>query len=94
LRREFAEEVAMEFDSLQLMIILLQQSMFLFWPRIKLTFFHIGMIYHLNGCRCTEKHVKQQLEHVLIDPKALSEDHCSNLLWKYTQTQIVNKRIV
>lgn len=95
LRREFSEEGAMEFDSLQLINNLTTTvNVPVMASNQSYTFFHIGMIYQLNGCRCTEKLVKQELKHIWIDPKALSEDNCSNLLWKYMQTQMVNKRIV
>lgn len=89
LRREFAEEVAMEFDSLQLIDNLTAKI------NISLTsfnesheFFHIGMIYRVSGCRSIREQALQELQHIWIDPKTLSKDQCSSLLWKYKQIHI------
>lgn len=96
LRRELAEEVAMEFDSLQLINNL---TAVVNVPATSsnqaYTFFHVGMIYQLDGCRLsTDKQTIQELQHIWIDPKTLFEDQCSSLLWKYKQTQMDKKQIV
>lgn len=89
LRREFAEEVAMEFDSLQLIDNLTARINV---PATSSSeayeFFHIGMIYRIDGCRSTREQVLQELQHTWIDPKTLSKNQCSSLLWKYKQTHI------
>jgi 8-oxo-dGTP pyrophosphatase MutT (NUDIX family) len=89
LRREFVEEVAMEFDSLQLkdnLTVMVDVPTISFNPAY--TFFHLGMIYRIGGCRPTEKKVLQELQHIWIDPTILSKDQCSNLLWEYKQRHI------
>ena len=84
LRREFVEEVAMEFDSLQLIDNLnATVDVPSTFSNHAYTFFHVGMIYHLNGCRSTEKQTVQKLQHIWVDLKTLSKDQCSNLLWEY-----------
>lgn len=89
LRREFVEEVSMEFDSLRLIDNLT--------VRINVPadssseayeFFHIGMIYRIDGCRSTREQVQQELNYIWIDPQTLSKDQCSCLLWEYRQTCI------
>lgn len=83
LRREFVEEVGMEFDSIQLIDNLT--------ATVEATsrssgepyaFFQIGMIYQVTGCRLIQE-AKGELQHFWIDPKALSEGECSKLLWKW-----------
>jgi hypothetical protein len=54
-------------------------------------FFHMGMIYQLKGCRPISDPALQELQHVWIDPQTLSEDQCSNLLWKYRLMQTDKK---
>lgn len=84
LRREFAEEVAMEFDSCKLLENL---TVMVDVPRTPLneqyTFYQIGMIYKVNGCRLIKDHKHGDLQHVWIDLMTLSEEQCSKLLWKY-----------
>lgn len=86
LRREFAEEVAMGFDSLKLIVNL---TTVVTVPSAgsnpSNVMFHIGMIYKVNGSRLLEKQ-HTEFQPVWIDPKNLSEEHCSNLLWKYVQS--------
>lgn len=83
LRREFLEEVAMEFDTMHLIdnlsttIQIMQTT-----SNSPYTFHHIGMIYRLEGCRLINNQVGD-LQHRWINPKDLSEDKCSALLWKY-----------
>jgi mutator protein MutT len=87
LRREFAEEVAMEFDSFKLLENL---TAMIDVPRTasneSYTFYQIGMIYRINGCRLIKDHKHGDLQHVWIDLMTLSEDQCSKLLWKYRMT--------
>lgn len=83
LRREFFEEVAMEFDSMHLIdnlsttIQVMQTA-----SNPPYTFHHIGMIYRLEGCRLINNQVGD-LQHSWVNLKDLSEDECSALLWKY-----------
>ncbi len=88
LRREFVEEVAMEFDSLQLIDNLtdtvdVQGNSF----REPYSFYQIGMIYRLDGCRLLNNQERGDLEHLWVDLNVLSEGDCSKLLWKYRMTQ-------
>ena len=86
LRRELTEEVAMEFDSLQLIDNLTVTVDVPATPSNQsYTFFHVGMIYRLDGCRSIGEQAIQELQHIWIDPKTLFKDQCSNLLWKYKQ---------
>lgn len=87
LRREFAEEVGMEFDSMQLIDNLtatvevpgtLSSESY--------RFFQVGMIYQVNGCRLI-KDEKGDLEYFWADLMALSEGECSKLMWKWRVTQ-------
>lgn len=92
LRRELFEEVAMEFDSLQLIdnltaTIDIPSTSF----NQAYTFFHMGMIYQLKGCRSTSKTYLQELQHFWVDPQTLSKTHCSSLLWKYRLMQTEKK---
>jgi len=89
LRREFVEEVAMEFDSLQLIDNLTARiNIPGAFPNDSYVFFHVGMIYKINGCRSIAEHALQELQHIWIDPKTLSKDQCSSLLWKYKQIHV------
>ncbi len=89
MRREFAEEVAMEFDSMQLIDNL---TVTVDIPGTSsnqaYTFFHMGMIYQLKGCRSINEPDLQELQHIWVDPRTLSKVQCSSLLWKYKQTYI------
>jgi mutator protein MutT len=88
LRREFVEEVAMEFDSMQLIDNL---TATVDVPEISsneaYSFYQIGMIYQLDGCRFLNNQEHGDLEHLWTDLKTLSADECSKLLWKYRMTQ-------
>lgn len=89
LRREFAEEVAMEFDSLLLLNNLTAKvDVPAIFPNDAYLFFHIGMIYKINGFRLIEEQSLRELQSIWIDPKTLTEDQCSSLLWKYKQKYI------
>lgn len=90
LSRELAEEVAMEFDSLQLIdnltsTIEIPASS----SRGPYTFYQIGMIYRIHCCRLI-KHQEGggELEHCWINVNELAEEECSKLLWKY-RTRLV-----
>lgn len=83
LRRELVEEVAMEFDSLQLIDNLTAVVNVPSTSSIEsYTFFHIGMIYRLDGFRSIGEQ-DTELQHSWIDPKILSKNQCSNFLWEY-----------
>lgn len=89
LRREFVEEVSMEFDSLQLIDNLTARiNVPAALPNDSYVFFHLGMIYRIDGCRSIREQALQELQHIWIDPKTLAQDQCSSLLWKYKQTHI------
>lgn len=89
MRREFAEEVAMEFDSMQLIDNLTATVDVPSTPfNEPYLFYQIGMIYQVNGCRSTNEPRLQELEHIWINPQTLSKDQCSSLLWEYKQTYI------
>lgn len=84
LRREFLEEVAMEFDSMNLIdnlsaTIQVAQTA----SKSSYTFHQIGMIYRVEGCRLINKTQVGDLEHSWMDLKGLFEEECSALLWKY-----------
>jgi ADP-ribose pyrophosphatase YjhB (NUDIX family) len=88
IRREFIEEIAMEFDSLQL-IVNLTATVEVSETSLKkpYIFFQIGMIYRVYGCRLIEEEKAGELPYFWIDLKALSEGDCSKLLWKYRLMQ-------
>lgn len=72
LRRELFEEVAMEFDSLQLIDNL---TATIDIPSTSsnqaYTFFHMGMIYQLKGCRSTSEPALQELPHIFAETMPL-----------------------
>ncbi len=84
LRREFAEEVAMEFDSVQLIDNL---TAIVDVPRTSsqepYMFYQIGMIYRVHGCRLLKHGKPGDLQLVWVDLRALSEGECSKLFWNY-----------
>ncbi len=80
LRREFAEEVAMEFDALHLIDNLTATA-------DVDSFYQIGMIYQVKGCRPINEDKGGDLQHVWADLMALSEGECSKLLWKWRVMQ-------
>lgn len=88
LRREFVEEVAMEFDSLQLIdnltatVNILKTS-----SNEPYSFYQIGMIYRVNGCRLIKNEKPGDLQYMWTDLMKLREEECSKLLWKYRMTQ-------
>ncbi len=83
MRREFAEEVAMEFDSMQLIDNLTATvdvpSTSFNEPYL---FYQIGMIYQLKGCRLI-KDERGILQHKWIDLTEFCEGECSKILWKW-----------
>lgn len=90
LRREFAEEVSMTFDSFKLLDNLTSTLQV---PEIKekepYLFYQIGMIYKIIGIQpITES--TSELSHNWYDPKTLSEEQCSRLLWEYIKKHISN----
>lgn len=89
LAREFAEEVAMEFESLQLIDNL---TATVDVPKISsqepYLLYQIGMIYRVHGCRLTKEHKQGDLQHVWIGLMELTEAECSKLLWKWWMTQM------
>ena len=88
MRREFAEEVAMEFDSLQLIDNLTATVDVPSTPSNEpYLFYQIGMIYRVNGCRSIKDEKLGDLQHVWVDLMALSEGECSKLLWKWRMMQ-------
>lgn len=84
LRREFLEEVGMEFTSMD-------------WignftatvdvpgtdVREPYHFFQIGLIYRVEGYQAAKTPPTEELENHWIDLKSIPEDHCSALLGKY-----------
>lgn len=86
LRREFSEEVGMEFDSLQLIDNLTATVDVSRTPAGETyLFYQIGMIYRVHGCRLIEDKQPGDLPYIWIDPKTLSEERCSPLLWKFVR---------
>lgn len=88
MRREFAEEVAMEFDSVELIdnltaIVDVPNTPF----NEPYLFYQIGMIYQVNGCGLIKDKKQGDLQHIWIDLTALSEGGCSKLLWKWRMAQ-------
>ncbi len=84
LRREFMEEVAMEFDSLELIDNLTATiNVPATQSKEPYTFFQVGMIYKVDDCRITSD--QQELQYLWVEPKTLSKNQCSALLWKYLQ---------
>lgn len=90
LRREFAEEVSMTFDSYKLLDNLTSTLQV---PEIKekepYLFYQIGMIYQIIGIQAIAESTSE-LSHNWYDPKTLSEDQCSRLLWQYIKKHISN----
>lgn len=97
LRREFVEEVAMEFDSMQLIDNLTATIDVPSTPSNEPYVFHqIGMIYRVNGCRVIKDEQQGDLQHVWIEPEVLSHEKCSLLLWKFLKSNALilsNKEI-
>jgi 8-oxo-dGTP pyrophosphatase MutT (NUDIX family) len=88
LQREFAEEVGMKFDSMQLIANL---TATIDVPKSEFneayTFYQIGMIYRVNGCLRINQETQGELQHFWINPLALSEIEVSRLLWQWIQMQ-------
>lgn len=91
LRREFAEEVAMAFDSLTLLdnstvtIDVSKTS-----SHEQYTFYQIGMIYRVKGLQPLKNEEQGELQYIWIDPKTLSEERCSSLLWQFVKDHLPN----
>jgi len=86
LRREFAEEVAMTFDSLTLLDNL---TTLIDVPKNSAnepyTFHQIGMIYQVKGLHPLKSEAAAEFQPIWIDPKTLSEEMCSSLLWQFVK---------
>lgn len=84
LRREFAEEVGMEFGSTQLIDNLTATVDVPKTPSSeRYLFYQIGMIYQVHGYRLIKDKKQGDLEYIWVDLRVLSEGECSKLLWKY-----------
>jgi len=84
LRRELAEEVAMEFDSFRLIdnlttIVDVSGTS----SATPYSLYQIGMIYRVEGYRFSNSQKHGELEHFWVDLNQLSELECSKLLWAY-----------
>jgi len=91
LRREFAEEVEMEFDSIQLIDNLTATVDVPKTPSSEpYLFFQIGMIYRVNGCRWIKDEKQGDLQRVWIEPEDLSQEKCSLLLWQFVKNHLPN----
>jgi 8-oxo-dGTP pyrophosphatase MutT (NUDIX family) len=83
LRREFAEEVAMEFASMDLIGNLTATIDVSGTPDYEpYAFYQIGMIYRVNGCRLINDN-EGEFQHFWVDAATLTEGECSKLLWKW-----------
>lgn len=84
LRREFMEELEMEFDDCELMhnltATLAVSETSSGGPYL---FYQIGMIYRVSSCRQIKDGKLGELEHAWVDLTTLAEGECSALLWKY-----------
>lgn len=86
LRREFDEEVRMEFDSIQLIDNLTATIDVLETPSTEpYLFFQIGMIYRVNGSRLIKDENPGELESFWVEPEELSPENCSLLLWQFAE---------
>lgn len=81
LRREFKEEVGMEFDHFRL---LTNITATFDVPKTNTnepyTFFHIGLIYEVTGLK---KVCEGEFEENWIHPSSVKEEDVSKLLWKF-----------
>ncbi len=84
LRREWAEEVGMIFDSLKLIDNLTATiDISRAPPNETYTFYQIGMIYRIHDCQLIQDQAHGDLPYLWTDLRTLSEEQCSKLLWKY-----------
>jgi ribosomal protein S18 acetylase RimI-like enzyme/8-oxo-dGTP pyrophosphatase MutT (NUDIX family) len=84
LRREFAEEVGMKFESMQLIDNLTATVDVPKNPsKEPYLFYQIGMIYRVNGCRLIKDEMQGDLRYFWVDPMTLSEEESSKLLWEW-----------
>ncbi len=91
LRREFVEEVAMEFDSMHLIDNLTATIDVPSSPSNEPYVFHqIGMMYRVNGYRLIKNAQQGDLQHVWIEPEALSSEKCSQLIWKLLKSNALS----
>lgn len=88
LRREFVEELAMGFDSLQLIDNLTATVEVAGSPiNEPYIFYQIGMIYKVEGLHPL-KDQRGDLQHNWIDPAKLSKEKCSLLLWQFLKDHL------
>lgn len=80
LRREFFEEIAVEFDSFKLLDNLTAATHIS--SSDPYIFYQIGLIYQITDYRFLHGQ-KPEFEPVWMDLNTLSENQCSPLLWKY-----------
>jgi ribosomal protein S18 acetylase RimI-like enzyme len=89
--REFVEEVAMAFDSL---ILLDNLTVTIDVSKTSLheqyTFYQIGMIYRVEGLQSLKNEEQGELQYIWVDPKTLSEERCSSLLWQFVKNHLPN----
>ena len=89
LRREFSEEVGMEFDSIQLIDNLTATVDVHKTPSSEpYLFFQIGMIYRVNDCRWIKDEKQGDLHRIWIEPNGLSQEKCSSLLWQFVKNHL------
>jgi 8-oxo-dGTP pyrophosphatase MutT (NUDIX family) len=87
LRREFREEVAMEFESY---VLVDNMTVTVDVPKNgeydPYLFYQIGMIYEVSGLHRLEGESQGEFELLWIDPSSLKETECSPFLWQYKTT--------
>jgi 8-oxo-dGTP pyrophosphatase MutT (NUDIX family) len=86
LRREFAEEVDMEFDTLELIDNLSAVVDVLGSASVSnepYSLYQIGMLYRVNGCRLLGGEAHGELQCAWVNLLALTKEECSELLWQY-----------
>lgn len=87
LRREFAEEIAMEFDTLHLLDNLTATiDVQIAEPYL---FHQIGLIYRVENLKILNGE-RGEFEPTWIDFECLTEEQCSALLWKYVTNPSLN----
>lgn len=87
--REFDEEVRMEFDSIQLINNLTTTIEVPKTPSSEpYSFFQIGMIYLVNGCRLIEDKKLGELQPFWVNPEEQLQENCSLLLWQFIKAHL------
>lgn len=89
LQREFAEEVAMGFDSLELKTNI---TSVLEVPKTEEkpahTFYQVGMIYQVSGVYPLSGEETGELQYFWVDTRDLQEQNCSALLWQWVSQKL------